>query len=135
MESSDPNYFFLALLLIMPFIFYLHAKNVRSNNDQDEYYKLRGDKLRFKSATFNGNHYSMCIEYLVSDDKLGIRCTIPKFNMVVGYQDIKLSKSKALIGSLVCMEVPNYEGKIEITHKLAKRIDKLSNGKFGYSRV
>lgn len=135
MEPANPNYFFLALILIMPVVFFLHAKRVKEQNPGDEYFKLAGHKLRFKSAIFNGNHYALCIEYLLSDQYLGIRCYIPSFNLVVKYEDIQLSKSRALIGSLVCVEIPNYEGKIEITHKLAKKLDFLSKGRFGYARI
>lgn len=135
MDSGSSSLIFFSLLIVMPLVFFLHAKNVRVGNNQNKYKKLKGKKLKFKSTAFNGNHYGFCVEYVISDKQLGIRCYVPSFNLVVNWHDIKLSKSRALIGSVVCLEIPNYSGKIEISHKLAKEIEKFSCGKFGYARI
>lgn len=111
------------------------AKIVRARNPKNEYFKLNGKKLKFKTANIDGTNYAFCIEYLISEEYLGIRCYVPPFTIVTKYSDIKLIKKKAFIGSVVQVIVPSHNGKIEISHTLAKKIDVLSDGKFGYKNI
>lgn len=94
MDSGSSSLIFFLLLIVMPLVFLVHAKNVRAGNNQSNYKKLKGKKLKFKSAAFNGNYYGFCVEYLISDKQLGIRCYVPSFNLVVNWHDIKLSKKQ-----------------------------------------
>jgi hypothetical protein len=135
MSSGRPNYFLLVIIITSVVAMFLNAKRVRARNPRNEYFNLKGKKLKFKTANIDGKNYAFCIEYLISEEYLGIRCYVPPFTIVTKYSDIKLLKSKALIGSVIQVIVPSYDGKIEISHALAQKIEELSDGKFGYKNI
>ncbi len=113
----------------------MHARSVKNDRANELYEKIGGRTLKFRSAWFDGNNYAFVTEYKISEEYFGIRCYFPKFSIVSKYCDIKLSKSRALIGSLVKIEMPNYPGVIEVSHSFAKKLDRLSGGKLGYRNV
>ena len=104
------------------------GKAMRSASDQSAYFELEGEKLKYKSAEFNGTNYGLCLEFLVSENHLGFRCYFPAFNYVVKYNDIAVSKVKDILGYRVSLNIP-YIGEIKINRRLAKKLSRLSNGK------
>lgn len=110
------------------------GRAVRAISDQTEYNRLQGHKLKFKSAEFNGINYGLCLEFLLSENHLGFRCTLPSFNFVAKYSDMAVSRSKALIGYRVCYQVPGI-GEIKVSQRLANKISQLSDGKLSYEHT
>lgn len=117
--------------------FYCQSKQLKSKANDSEYAKIKqhAKKLRFKSARINAQQYSCCMEFIITDESLGMRCYWPSFAIVTKYENLTLSKSRAFIRSKVRLHISNRKEKIEISHSLAKKLAKLSGGKFRYGDI
>ena len=111
---------------------FLHGKSLRDEKARSIYESIDGPTLKFKSAVFGFNHYVYVMEYKLGDDYFGVRCLLPKFEMVAKYDDIKLTREKTLFGSLIHVSMPTYPKGFKIYPKLAKKLESHSNGKFKY---
>jgi len=104
------------------------GKAIKGASEQSAYFNLVGEKLRYRSGELNGINYGLNLEFLVSDESLGFRSYFPAFNYVANYNDIVVSKSKALIGYRISLLFPVI-GELKVSNKLAVKINELSNGK------
>ncbi|CAG9296280.1 hypothetical protein [Celerinatantimonas diazotrophica] len=137
MSSHISTLIGLGVAICVSISFYFQGKRLKAKTNPAHYAKLKqqGQKLRFKSAILDGQRYSGCMEFIITDSALGMRCYWPSFSIITKYKDLTLSKSRALIGSRVRLHISGREEKIEISHSLAKKLKKLSNGKFGYHHL
>ena len=111
------------------------AHVARNEYVPSRYNEMEGKKLKRQSAYIDNESHALMIEFKVGANQLGICCKMPKFDLVVPYTELHLVKTRALIGSLVQIKIPYSEMKFEISHKLAKKIEGHSGGKFGYKNI
>ena len=107
----------------------------RKNYDPSRYNEMEGKQLKRQTAYIDNESHALMIEFKIGANELGICCKMPKFDLVVPYTELHLLKTKAFIGSLVQIKIPYSEMKFEISHKVAKKIEGYSNGKFGYKKI
>ena len=120
--------------VLVLFAVFKTSRAMRAISDQSEYDELTGQKLKYKSAEFNGINYGLCLEFLISDDRLGFRCSFPTCSFVAKYSDITVLRSKTLIGYRVCYQIPGI-GEIKVSRRLASKINELSHGKLAYENT
>ena len=100
---------------------------------------IQGITLKRHSGSINGQEFYP-LSFVANDKQLQIFGGLPKFSILVSYSDIVLSKKKCIIGSrvLVVPRAPSSHPtfiNMEIAHSLAKKIDRASNGNFGYAKL
>lgn len=132
MEKFDSGIYFLLATLMVVIGVFTQARKMRSTQSQKKYDSFQGKKIRFTSAEIDGQKYGGVIEFKAGEHVLGVKCYFPKFNMVVSYGNIRLSKERALIGSVVKLNIPNCPRGIIIKHSVAKKINSYSKDNFGY---
>lgn len=121
--------------LFMCISLYMKAKSLRTPLDDKKYKDIKGEILRRKSAIVDGIHRTWGAEYNISSDRMGIRFSSPEFYITEDYCNITLKKNRAIIGSLVQICMNGNPIKVEISHRLAKKIDNISSGNFGYKNL
>jgi hypothetical protein len=89
-------------------------------------------------AEINGTMYN--VKYLVDGNLLIVASVWPRFALTLDMSTLHLEKRRALIGTQVRV-TPSDRGEwrmfkeMVISHYSAKRIEKMSQGAFGYSRI
>lgn len=98
---------------------------------------VKGKKTRGHVSINNANYH---VSIIINEEKLAIRSFFPSFSIVLSIEQLKLRKVRAFIGTQI--EVTSSESGIEstfysmvISHTLAKKLEKLSNGNFRYQFV
>ncbi len=76
----------------------------------------------------------------VTEQQLAFKGHFPSIGLILNINELNLEHKKAFIGTQIRvtssdMYVNHMFSEIVLSHSFARKIDKLSNGKFGYSTV
>lgn len=99
--------------------------------------EVKGKKTRGHVSINNTNYH---VTLIINEERLAIRSLFPRFAIVLRIEHLKLRKVRAFLGTQI--EVTSSESGLEytfnsmvISHTLAKKLEKLSNGNFRYQFV
>lgn len=89
-------------------------------------------------VSINGHDHHVTL--IVNDQQLAIRSFLPSFSIILNLDDLRLSKVRAFIGTSIQIRAPGCYSdsgfsEMVISHSLARKLEKLSNGKFDYRSV
>ncbi|MFL0804251.1 MAG: hypothetical protein K6L81_11075 [Agarilytica sp.] len=130
----DTSLIFLIVAILSGLGIYLHGRAMKNDEVLKRYSDIDGETVRFSTAVFGSNHYLWVIEYKLGDKYFGLKCGLPKFAFVCKYEDINLEVKKNLIGHWITVKVPDYPEGFHLYPRIAKKLEALSGGKFGYSQ-
>lgn len=95
---------------------------------------VEGRKTR-GHVSINGHDHHVTL--IVNERQLAIRSFLPSFSIILNLDDLRLSKVRAFIGTSIQIQAPGCNSdsgfsEMIISHSLARKLEKLSNGKFDY---
>ena len=87
------------------------------------------------NAEINGATYN--VTFIIGERQLGLMSKFPDIGIILNYDDLHISISKEFIGSRVKITssdfyLEHFLKEIVISHRLARKIERLSSGKFLY---
>ena len=124
-------------LLIGVFVMWAHIKHSSYLPGKDILAGFEGRKTR-GAAEINGINYY--VTFIVNEEQLAINSFGPGFALILGIEDLSISKCKAIIGTQIKIEsadpyLQHMVSEIIVSHQSAKKIDLFSNGRLGYENV
>lgn len=100
------------------------------------------DKFKGKKTSGNAeiNGFNHHVTFIVGDGQLGLKSSVPDIGIILNLDDLQLKKKKSFIGSRIKITssdvyLEHFLEVIIISHRVARIIDQLSDGQFGYEKI